>query len=71
MAIIIFVKEVTIYFNMLGSFREHWICNNLNTTCVVNLKRRWIYLRKSKFSQKTTKPKYFRTSSKQDTICWL
>jgi hypothetical protein len=40
----------------------------LDDTCIVSIKWGWLCLRKSKFSQKTTKPNYYWASSKHGTI---
>jgi hypothetical protein len=68
LVIIIVTDWMAIDFNMLGTLMKNRICNNLNGTCIVSIKRCWLYLWKSKFSQKTTKANYFLTSCKHRTI---
>jgi len=47
---------------------EKWGLQWFGDTCIIGIKRGWLCLRKSKFSQKTTKPNYFLASSKHGTI---
>jgi len=42
MVIINLTKRVTIYLNILGLLMKNWICNNLNNSCLIRIKRHCI-----------------------------
>ena len=45
-----FMNIMTIYFNVLDSLIKDQIDNNLNSTCVINMKRSKSKLRNTKFT---------------------
>jgi len=61
------VKWQTILIWLVCSWKIRLSTTWMNT-CVVDLKRYWPCLRKSKFNQKTSKTNYLRTSSKHGTL---
>jgi hypothetical protein len=58
-----FPNRMTVYLNMLRPFMVNRISSYLNDTSIINMKRSRIKLRKTKLSQKPTKPDNLRTSS--------
>lgn len=65
---IFITNKMAINLNMLGSLMKNKIFNNPNGTFIIVMKRCEDLLRKSKIKEQSTKPDYFRTSSKHGTI---
>ena len=57
-------NRMTVYFNMLHTVMVNMINSYLNDTSIISMKRSRIRLRKTKLSQKPTKPDDLRTSSR-------
>jgi hypothetical protein len=51
-----FPNRMTVYFNMLSMLMVNRISSDLNGTSIISMKKSRIRLRKSKLSQKPTKP---------------